>query len=308
MLTRTSTALALLLPCIALGQTGCARSAKVESAPRLVDLRGPDETDDLVRMTDDLLHARVVYVGEQHDRGDHHAVQLSIIQALHARDRSLAIGMEMFEAAFQDALDAWIEGRIDEEELRASTEYDERWGYDFALYRPILEFARAEKIPIVALNASGEITRTVARDGLDALTEEQRANVPTLVLDDRRHRALVEEALRAHHGMSPELLERFYLVQVIWDETMAASVADVLAGIDAPRRMVVLAGRMHVERGLGIPERAARRGAEPYRIVLPVDAVERATASSDEGGRRAADWLWLTTPETAESPPRPRDR
>lgn len=284
---------ALALSLVTIMATGCARDARTRDARRLLEVRTATETGDLAAMTADLLEARVVYVGEQHDRRDHHDIQLAILRALHAEDPSLAIGMEMFESAFQGALDAWVAGEIDEAELRRSTEYDERWGYDFSLYRPILEFARVHRVPVIALNAPREITRAVARGGLEALGEEDHARLPELVLDDARHRRLVEGALAAHHGMGPELLERFYLVQVIWDESMAASIAEVMQRDDAPRRMVVFAGRMHVQGGLGIPKRAERRGVGPSRIVLPIDADEREELESRTEDHSAADWLWI---------------
>jgi uncharacterized iron-regulated protein len=88
--------------------------------------------------------------------------------------------------------------------------------------------------------------------------------------------------------MDDAMLERFYTAQVVWDETMAEAVAETLTAPGAPRRIVVLAGDMHVREGLGIPDRAARRGATPYRIVLPVAADEDLRAEP-----RAADWLVL---------------
>ena len=38
--------------------------------------------------------------------------------------------------------------------------------------------------------------------------------------------------------------------------------------------MIVFAGRVHVKHGLGIPDRAAKRGAAPYVVVLPVTEQE----------------------------------
>ena len=72
------------------------------------------------------------------------------------------------------------------------------------LYRPILEFVRSRGVPTFALNAPKEWTRAVARGGLDAISDEQRAELPELELTDDEHRALVREALQSHHGMSTE--------------------------------------------------------------------------------------------------------
>ena len=62
--------------------------------------------------------------------------------------------MEMFQRPFQKVLDDYIGGKIDEAEFLKGTEYFKRWGFDYQLYRPILLFARSEKIPVVALKSS----------------------------------------------------------------------------------------------------------------------------------------------------------
>ncbi|UJR83753.1 ChaN family lipoprotein [Sandaracinus amylolyticus] len=215
--------------------------------------------------------ARVVYVGERHDAAADHEAQRAVIAALLARGGSLAIGMEMFQRPFQAPLDAYVARSIDEAEMLRATEWQERWNMDFALYRPILELARDAGAPVVALNARRELTRTIARQGDAALTPELRAELPAeMVTDDAAHRAMIMEAFGEHPGMEPAVLERFYLAQLVWDETMAERVASTLASEGAPARMVVLAGRVHVQGGLGIPQRAARRGAEPYRVVMPL--------------------------------------
>ena len=239
-------------------------------------------------MIADLASARVVYVGESHDDEDHHALQAAIVRELHRRDPSLAIGLEMFQRPYQAALDDYVAGRIDTEEMLERTEWEERWGFDFEMYEPVLGYAREHGLPLVALNAPKEITRTVGREGLDGLDEAQRAALPELDLGDARHREMVREALEGHGHMSDDMLERFYTAQVIWDETMAESVANVMTAPGAPERMVVLAGGMHVLEGRGIPSRAARRGAEPYRIVLPADADD-----PPPDAPRPADWLVL---------------
>ena len=230
-------------------------------------------------MLDALVGARAVYVGERHDQAFDHAVQRAVLAGLIERDPSLALGLEMFQRPYQAPLDAYVAGTIDEDALLAATEWQERWSLDFGLYRAILELAREHRIPVIALNARRELTRAIAREGIDSLSPELRAELPELDLADAEHRAMVEEALGGHEGMDPARLERFYLAQLTWDESMGARAAEVMASEGAPRAIVVLAGRMHVQRGLGVPRRAARRGLEPFQVVLPLAREELGEAS-----------------------------
>ena len=99
-----------------------------------------------------LADKRVVFVGESHDRYDHHLAQLEIIRSLHALHPRLAIGMEAFQQPFQTVLDDYIAGRLSEREMLRDSEYYTRWRFDYRLYAPILRYAREHQLPVVALN------------------------------------------------------------------------------------------------------------------------------------------------------------
>lgn len=235
-------------------------------------------------MLDRMLEARVVYFGEHHDDAEHHALQQRIFAALVARDPSTALGLEMFQLPYQAPIDAYLRGDIDEAAMLEQTEYETRWGYDFAFFRPMFELARERGLQIVALNALRETTRQVGREGIDALPEDVREALPELNLLDAEHREMIVAAFGGHEAMEPAKLERYYTAQVIWDETMGCTVAQTMTAEGAPNRMFVIAGRMHVERGLGIPNRAGRRGATPF--VTFVVAREGEVA-------RPADFVWV---------------
>jgi uncharacterized iron-regulated protein len=234
----------------------------------------------------------VVYVGERHDQPTDHGVQYAILRQLHRDEASLAIGMEMFQVPFQEPLTQWSAGLIDETVLRRETEYDKRWGFDFSMYRPILEFARNRGLEVVALNAPRELAYAVAKDGLDALPSEQASALPELDLDNQEHRALFDAEFDAGEHAAEAAVDQYYEAQVVWDETMGSRVAETLDRADGPAKMIVFAGRVHVKRGLGIPDRAAKRGATPYAVVLPVTEKELKAELKLPPEERSADFFW----------------
>jgi membrane-associated protease RseP (regulator of RpoE activity) len=66
----------------------------------------------------------------------------------------------------------------------------------------------------------------------------------------------------------PQEFEYFHQAQILWDETMAESIATFLT--DRPDyHMVVLAGSGHLSYGAGIPKRVYRRIGKDYAIILP---------------------------------------
>jgi len=236
---------------------------------------------------------KIIYVGERHDQPSDHGVQYSILRQLDREVASLAIGMEMFQVPFQASLDRWSAGLIDETVLREETEYDERWGFDFSMYRPILEYARNRGIQVIALNAPRELAHAVAKDGLESLSPEQAETLPELDLDDEQHRALFDAEFDEDDHTQKDALDRYYETQVLWDETMGSRVAETLGRTDGPAKMIVFAGRVHVQRGLGIPDRAAKRGAAPYVVVLPVTDKELKGELKLPLQERSADFFWV---------------
>jgi uncharacterized iron-regulated protein len=230
-----------------------------------------------------LADRRVVFVGEAHDRYEDHLNQLAIIRGLHQQGTELAIGMEMFQQPFQPALDAYIAGEIDEDDMLRRTDYFERWRFDYRLYRPILRFAREKGIPVIALNLEREITGKVGDGGLESLSADERARIPAEIdNDDSAYRERVKAVFDLHpkgRQEQPEgddkdegkdegkAFERFLSVQLLWDEGMAERAARYLQ--DHPnKRMVILAGSGHLEYGQGIPQRLLRRLPLSSAIVL----------------------------------------
>ncbi len=296
--------LALISSSIVIGAIGCAGTARPEPRTAESIVREQEVPLELVeaatgtevtlqRLLSLMREKRVVYVGERHDRPHDHGVQYSLLRRLHQEESSLAIGMEMFQVPFQDPLDRWSAGEIDEKVLREATEYDRRWGFDFGMYRPMLEYAQSRGLEVVALNAPREVVFAVAKDGVEALPEEVAATLPELELDDPAHRALFNAEFDPSQHDVGDRVDRYYQAQVVWDETMAERVAETLGRPKGPTKMIVFAGRVHVKRGLGIPERAARRGATPYAVVMPVTQEELKAELELDPTARSADIFWV---------------
>ncbi|HET8760110.1 MAG TPA: ChaN family lipoprotein [Nitrospiria bacterium] len=230
----------------------------------------PDQLFDLLGA------ARVVYVGESHDNLSHHRIQLDIIRALAERyPGQVAVGMEMFQRPAQPALDRWTRGELSAKEFESL--WYENWTEDYAYYRAILEFVRDRRIPLIALNAAERTARALSGRQPDALSPEERAGLPEIDTQDPYHRRQMEAVFGGHakgSGFDP-----FYRTMLLWDETMAQTVADFVSGpAGRDRRLVVLAGGGHIAYGFGIPRRAFRRAPVPYVTVIPQTEVEMAPA------------------------------
>lgn len=156
----------------------------------------------------ELGRADAICVGENHRNPHDHWAQLHLVDAVTDANRragtATALGMEMFQRPFQGVLDDFTARRIDEAALLSRTAWKARWGFDWSLYRPIVLLARERGAALVALNVPRELTRKVARKGVDQLEPAERSQLPQLVLDDAQHRAwwdsIMEEMGGDGHG------------------------------------------------------------------------------------------------------------
>jgi uncharacterized iron-regulated protein len=210
-----------------------------------------------------------------HDVFAHHAVQLDIIMGIFQKNPRIAIGMEMFQRPFQETLDSYIMGRIDEKDFLKKSEYFKRWGFDYNLYKQLLDFARLKKIPVIALNIQREMTEKISQNGIDALSDEEKDLIPAeMDFSDTVYRQRLEEVFRMHKDWEKKNFDYFYQSQILWDETMSHSI-DEFFEKDPDYTIIVLAGSGHLEFGSGIPKRTYRRNGYDYSIVLIDTEVEK---------------------------------
>lgn len=233
--------------------------------------------------------ARAIYVGEQHDSLASHRAQLHVLAMAYRIDPSVAVGLEMLPRSLQPQLDAYVVGSIDEAGFLRAVDWPHTWGFDFALYRPIFEFCRAHGVRMHALNAPRALSKAVRQKGVEGLTGDERASLPSghpwptpaphqqMLREVWNHHAKPDPAAPASQQAEREAaFQRFYTAQLIWDEAMAQAVTEVLADRperSAPQRLVVLAGTGHVGRH-AVPERAGRRGAPTALTLGPAEAGE----------------------------------
>jgi uncharacterized iron-regulated protein len=219
------------------------------------------------------MEADLICVGESHDSELQHRIQLQILRAVYARDDRLGLGMEMFQRPFQKHIDRYLAGATNEQTFLEDTEYVSRWGYDWSLYQPLVEFCRRNRIPLAALNAPRELTQKISKGGLTGLEGMDKKSVEGIDFHVKAHRDYWFERLAKMHGdtkPTEERKEKSYQVMTVWDGYMADSAARFVKERNL-RRLIILAGSGHIDRGFGIPDRAARQtGGQAATVHLSV--------------------------------------
>ena len=219
--------------------------------------------------------ARVVLLGEDHDRAGHHRWQLYVAAAIAGAAPYVVLGLEMFPRRVQPALDRWVAGVVDERTFLAESDWARVWGFDPALYRPLFRFARTQRLPMRALNVERTLVHRVAERGWQEIPADAREGVSTPAPASTVYRERLAVTWRAHRppeaSDDPAALDRFVEAQLVWDRAMAIAIRASLA--DRPDTVVVaMLGRGHVEHGAGVPAQLADLDAPRPLVLLPWDA------------------------------------
>jgi uncharacterized iron-regulated protein len=192
--------------------------------------------------------------------------------------------MEMFDRSYQQVLDLWSAGVLDEETFLRKVQWYANWQFDFGLYRDILEFIKENRIKIIALNIPTYIPGRIRVGGIDNLLDTDRQYLPKEIdRSNADYRNYVEQVFSQHHFQSNVRFDDFYMAQSVWDEVMAESIAANLGG----NKIVVLAGNGHIRYKYGIPDRTFRRTGVSFRTLYPVSAGQEIELG-------VADYVWVT--------------
>ena len=163
--------------------------------------------------------ADIVLFGEYHNNPIAHWLEVKLTKDLLGK-RSLILGAEMFERDNQDALDGYLEGTIDQKGLDSLARLWKNYKTD---YKPWVDLAKREKLPIVATNIPRKYANLVYKKGLqalDTLPSAERKWIVSLPFPYDGNLSQYEKMKKmARHN--PENLP---MSQAIKDATMAESI------------------------------------------------------------------------------------
>ncbi len=270
--------------------------AFIEDGFRLTEANRPGEIIHLKsgkllsfdQLQQELIKARVIFVGEVHDDPEHHLVQTQVLLALLRIIPYVHVGVEYLDIMSQKAADDFVAERISEDTFLQEGDWEKNWGYPFHLYRSIFQAVRWKARGLAALNAPRQIVSKVGRSGIKSLDAgERRLIASDIDLGNDSHRRYLETIFNRHPSFHPGRFDYFYEAQCVWEETMAERAADHLKG--KPGIMVVFCGNGHIAHRFGIPERLGRRAEGEILTIFPFRMSEGASIPRD-----LCDYVWLT--------------
>ncbi|MEH6453647.1 MAG: ChaN family lipoprotein [Psychromonas sp.] len=208
-----------------------------------------NEPMDLQTFISDNLDADIILVGEWHSHSAIHRFQSDLFRAMFNNNPNIALSMEQFSRNKQAVVDQYLAAEIGEQTLIKEAD---AWFNYVSDYRALVEFSKAQQLDVIASNAPKKVVSCIGKEGLqylDKLDGNERAWVAqNISTEDSAYKKQFLASM--HHGTEVQNLKHF-AAQVTWDETMAESMVQYLDE-NPNKRILHIAGKFHVENGLGI--------------------------------------------------------
>ncbi len=248
----------------------------------------------------------VVFFGEYHGHSGNHLAQMRMFQALHERYANMALSLEQFERDTQPVVDQYLAGEIGEQVLqddaRAWDNYEES-------YRPLVEYAVAHQLPVIAANAPKNAVICVGRKGAEILDEMPQPDRSWVAAElhieegaylDKFMQFVAGNSSHGGGGDASEMSDRMramvmqsFAAQVLRDDTMAESITMYLQ--DHPDSKVLhLNGNFHSASHLGTVERLKVRMPDlKIAVINPIAVDDNNTPAWSDEDRATGDYILL---------------
>lgn len=172
-------------------------------------------------MIKELETADLVFFGELHDDPIGHWFELEITKDLYSsKQTNLVLAAEMFESDIQVIMSEYLEGKISQKSFESEARIWPNYKTD---YKPLVEFAKKNKLFFVASNVPRRYASAVNKHGfeiLDSLSDDAKTFLPPLPIKYDSTVNCYAEMLKMK-DMNSHITSNFPKAQAIKDATMA---------------------------------------------------------------------------------------
>jgi uncharacterized iron-regulated protein len=243
----------------------------------------------------DCAEADVLFFGEEHNDSAGHYLENKIFRALHAAyGEKVALSLEMFETDNQLVLNEYLAGQIDESRFSK----DVRLWSNYKDYRPMIEYAKQNKVPVIAANPPRRYVSMVSRRGmrsLDSLSKDAKKFLPKLPYDTLtgRYREKFFEIMKGSPGgENPKV----YHSQSLWDAGMSNSIYQYLKK-NKGNKIFHCVGGFHSEEKLGTATQLQMRNKK-LKILNIASFSDKSFNNPDwEKQSYRGDYIIITNPD-----------
>ena len=259
-----------------------------------------DTQNQKVASADDIINrmnnADVLFLGEEHDDSTCHVLELALLTKLAAKyPGKTALSMEMFETDCQNVLNEYLEGLIREKNFVSEA----RAWHNYKDYRPLIELAKTQQMPVIAANAPARYVNMVNRMGLtslEKLSKTAKSWLPPLPIDTATGAYYEKfwQTMGGHAGNMGGM--QLYQAQNLWDATMAWSIAQFVKK-HRDYKILQINGGFHSEEKLGEPAQLKKYSSKTTILNIACVSDEQFDNPDWSKFSKNNDYIILTDPK-----------
>lgn len=245
-------------------------------------------------MINRIMDADIILFGEEHDNPIAHWMEITLVKELSEQNKALVLGAEMFEADDQLVIDEYLAGRIRAANFEKETKLWDNYSTD---YKPWVEFARENNIPVIATNVPRRYASMVSYSGfasLDSLSSQAKAFIAPLPVSydpDLPGYRNMREMMNGHSQMGgPSNPDFFSQAQAVKDATMAHFISK---NFKPGQRFLHFNGSYHSNNFEGI-NWYLRKTDTGIKIITIAVVSQDVTGKLDDDNMNIADFIIVT--------------
>jgi uncharacterized iron-regulated protein len=259
-------------------------------------------------IAEDMKTAQVLFYGEEHNDSVTHYLENKMLVTLHQMfGATIALSMEMFDRDVQPVMNEYLNGDIREKYFIKDAKV---WS-NYKDYKPMVEFAKANKLDVVCANAPSRYTNIAGRkgeQGLMSLSPESKKFFAPLPYDTASGKYYEKLMNLTSHDPAPSTdttkkmvapmgMGGFNLVlgQSLWDATMAYSIAQYLK-VHKDKKLMQVNGRFHSDEGFAIVTQLKKYSPKTKVLIISTGSDESFPNINWNDFKTQGDYIIVTDP------------
>ena len=296
-----------LIMCFALLMTIPSFAQITEANYKIYSIRLNKEVN-LNDIVEDMKNYNVLFFGEEHNDSVAHFLEHKIFETLHQSfSNNTTLSMEMFDRDVQTVMNEYLQGSIREKNFTK----DARTWSNYRDYKPMVEFAKSNKLDVICANSPTRYTNLAGRKGQKALmalssdSKKYFAPLPYDTASGKYYEKLT--ALTKHDAPStndttkaavqPIMPSGFNLImgQSLWDATMAYSISKYLKQ-HKNKKVFQINGRFHSDEGFAIVTQLKKYSPKVKSLIISTGSDVSFPNIDWNNHKHLGDYIIITDP------------
>ncbi len=261
----------------------------------------------LNEVIEDMKNHDVLFFGEEHNDSVAHYLENKILELMYAKyTNTVALSMEMFDRDVQLVMNEYLGGFIREKNFAK----DARTWSNYRDYKPMVEFAKKNKLDVICANSPSRYTNLAGRKGQKALMELPEgakmffAPLPydtatgayyEKLMGLTRHNPTTKDT--ATKKTPPMSMGGFNLImgQSLWDATMAYSISEYLKK-NKEKKVMQVNGRFHSDEGFAIVSQLKKYSPATRSLIISCGSDKSFAKMDWKEYKKMGDYIIITDP------------